>query len=74
MIRTQIYLPEELHRDLMILSKAEGKNFSSLVREGVAEVIKKKRSKRRKNFGKDFFGALKKGPKDISSRIDDIYK
>lgn len=74
MIRTQVYLPEDIHRDLMLLAKKEGTNFSTLIREGARTIIKKKTTRRRRNFGKGFFGALKSGPKDLSVRINDIYK
>ena len=74
MIRTQVYLPEDIHRDLMLLAKKEGTNFSTLIREGARTIIKKKTTRRKKNFGKGFFGALKYGPKDLSVRINDIYK
>jgi len=74
MIRTQVYLPEDLHRELMLLAKREGTNFSSLIREGATEVVKKKNVKRSKDWGKEFFGALKYGPKDLSTKINDIYR
>lgn len=74
MIRTQVYLPEDMHRDLMLLSKREGTNFSTLLREGAKIIIKKKTATKKKDFGKGFFGALKYGPKDLSIRINDIYK
>lgn len=70
MIRTQVYIPEDLHRDLMLLAKQEGVNFSKLVREGVEEV-RKKRTKAKKNDWREFVGAGGRGgPKDLSSKID----
>lgn len=74
MIRTQVYLPEDIHRDLMLLAKRDGTNFSSLIREGARVIIKKKTTRNKKDFGKGFFGALKYGPKNLSTRINDIYK
>lgn len=74
MKRTQVYLPEDIHRDLMLLAKTEKTNFSSLIREGARIVIKKKNKSIKKEFGKGFFGALKYGPKNLSTRINDIYK
>lgn len=69
-----MYIPDDLHRDLMLLAKQEGVNFSGLIREG-AEEVKKKRMKRFKvDDWRDFVGALKYGPKDLSTRINDIYK
>jgi post-segregation antitoxin (ccd killing protein) len=70
MIRTQVYIPDELHRDLMLLTKEAGVNFSTLIREGVEEVIKKKRVKKAKSWGVGFIGAIKGGPRDLSSKID----
>lgn len=58
----------------MLLARQEGVNFSELIREG-AEEVKRKRIKRFKfDDWKDFVGALKYGPKDLSTRINDIYK
>ena len=74
MIRTQVYLPEELHQELMFLSKTEKVNFSTLIREGAKVLIERKRTKKlRKNkgWGKGFIGACSKGgPKDLASKID----
>ena len=75
MIRTQVYIPDDLHRELMLLVKTSGLNFSQLIREGAEGVVKKKKAKRvRKGLWKEFAGALKYGPKDLSSRVNDIYK
>ena len=71
MIRTQIYLPDDLHQELTFLSQKTGENISTLIREGAWEVIKKK--KKTKKNPSSFFGALKKGPKDLSTKINDIY-
>jgi len=73
MIRTQIYLPEDLYRDLKLAAKTSGKNFSSLIREGAKAIIRKK-SRRKSRGWEKFIGALKYGPKDLSTRINDIYK
>lgn len=71
MIRTQVYIPDDLHRELMLLAKREGTNFSTLIREGASEVVKKKKAKQSGSWGKGFFGAGgTKGPKNLSSKID----
>ena len=72
MIRTQIYLPEALHGDLMLLAKQEGVNFSTLVREGAAGIVEKKRAARnKKSDWRKFIGAGgKDGPRDVASKID----
>ena len=42
MMRTQIYLPEDLHRELSLLAKQEKKSLSDLIREGAKHVVKEK--------------------------------
>lgn len=39
MIRTQVYLPDDLHRELKLLAQRTGRNFSSLIREGAKKII-----------------------------------
>lgn len=51
MIRTQVYLPEELHRELKLLVHAERVNYSELIRDGVREVITKKAKNRPSRVG-----------------------
>lgn len=68
MIRTQVYIPDDLHRDLMLLAKQEGTSFSRLIREGAKEVVKKKR--KIKGDWRKFVGAVKGGPTDVASTID----
>lgn len=70
MIRTQVYIPDDLHRDLMFMAKQEGTNFSQLIREGVKVLIKKNKIKKAKKWGEGFIGAVKGGPKDLASKID----
>ncbi len=40
MIRTQIYLPEEIHVSLLTLAKKQGSTLSQLIRKGAAHVLK----------------------------------
>ena len=72
MIRTQVYLPEDLHRELKLLVATGNDNFSTLIREGIELVVKKKTKKKRKfDAWKDFIGkGLKGGGKALSSKID----
>lgn len=70
MIRTQIYLPDDLYRDLKLLANTSGRKFSELVREG-AEIVVEKKTKKRKKFGEGFIGMGKGAPKDLSSKLDD---
>lgn len=73
MIRTQIYLPEEIHSQLSKLAQAKDKSMAALIRKFVKTGLKKTQEK-------DFSGKnnlialsklnLKDGPKDLSSRLD----
>ena len=74
MIRTQIYFPEDIHRDLKFIAKRDRTNLSRLLREMAKTVIQKKIGKKTKEPWKEFIGALKYGPKDLSNHVDDIYK
>ena len=69
MIRTQIYLPDDLYQELKFLAVTGKKNLSELIREG-ANLVVKKSHVQKKDFGKGFIGAIKGGPKDLSSKID----
>lgn len=71
MIRTQVYIPEDIHRDLMLLANQTKLNFSELIRQGAREVIKKESRVKPKRDWRKFVGAGGKGgPKDLASRID----
>ena len=69
MMRTQIYLPEDLHRELMLLAKQEKKSLSDLIREGAKKVVKEK-EKVSTFWLKGITGIVKKGPKSLSKKID----
>ncbi|MBI5613494.1 hypothetical protein HY947_01070 [Candidatus Gottesmanbacteria bacterium] len=70
MIRTQIYMPEELHIQLKLLASSRKVNYSSLIRRGVAHVIKEEHAQK-PDAWKSFIGAGGKGgPRDTSKRID----
>lgn len=73
MIRTQVYIPDDKYDDLKLLAALGKGSFSDLIREGIDEVIRKKRKiKKVRNFDpwKDFIGKGKGGPKDLSSNLD----
>ncbi|MBI2309569.1 hypothetical protein HYU89_01600 [Candidatus Collierbacteria bacterium] len=55
---------------MALLMRREKMNFSQLIREGVETVIRKKKIKKNKKWGEGFIGAVKGGPKNLSSRID----
>lgn len=67
MKRTQVYLPDELYYDLKLMAASGEMNFSELIRKGAEVVVKKKKKKK---FGEGFIGAIKGGPKDLSSNLD----
>ncbi len=76
MIRTQVYIPEEQLNELKLLTAMGYGTFSELFREGINEVIKKKKVKKARKFDpwKDFVGMLKGGPKtDGVKLINDYY-
>lgn len=75
MIRTQVYLPEELYREAKIQAHIQKTNVSTLIRKGLEHVVGRGKSRPKPTqAGKGFFGALTYGPKDLSTRINDIYK
>jgi len=72
MIRTQVYLPEQLYQEINLVSKKEKKAAAQVVRELLEEglLIKKKSN----NIGKALIALSKvnaHGPKDLSNKIDD---
>lgn len=74
MIRTQIYLPEDIYRDLKILSSNGQTNFSQLIRDGAREIIKK-RSTMNKSAWLKFIGAAKTHIKTNATKdIHEYYK
>ncbi len=72
MIRTQVYIPDDKYNELQLMVAMGYGTFSELFREGIDEVIKKKKVKKVKKFDalKDFAGLLKGGPKDLSRNMD----
>lgn len=80
MKRTQIYLPEELHHELMILAKQESTSMSNVIRKKLFEVVNN-RLKKKKKSAYDFFDWLiedgkkteKRLPKDFSRRHTEYY-
>ncbi|HEY5600529.1 MAG TPA: ribbon-helix-helix protein, CopG family [Patescibacteria group bacterium] len=75
MIRTQIYLPKDLYRDIDIAAKREKKAKAEIIRRAIKKGLGKKET------GKDTGHALLKiaamakkynwkGPKDLSKNID----
>ena len=57
MIRTQIYLPEDLFNEAKLFAQASGKKFSHIVREGLEAIVKK--GEKKSAAWKNFIGAYK---------------
>ncbi len=47
MIRTQIYLPEEVHNDLMNIAELHNTSMSELIRQGARHTIRKHANKKK---------------------------
>jgi metal-responsive CopG/Arc/MetJ family transcriptional regulator len=71
MIRTQVYLPEELHRELKLLAHTERVNYSELIRDGVREVVNKKARRQTAKGWEAFIGACKTKVK--TNAVKDIH-
>ncbi len=75
MLRTQIYLPEDLHRDLTLLAKREGRTISQLIREGATQVLEKKKKSAKKKDWRKFVGSGRTNIKTNAVKIfHDYYK
>lgn len=71
MRRTQIYLPEELHRKLQHKAKAEASNMSYIIRVAVEKHLETHMPK--KQLLTDLIKKIQfKGPKNLSQNIDSI--
>lgn len=76
-IRTQVYLPEDLYNDVKLLSLSGEGNFSDLLREGLKTVIEAKAKTNSGTFAqwKSFIGAAKGGKRiDGVKAIRDYYE
>lgn len=74
MIRTQVYIPDDLHRELKLLAQVERVKYSHLIREGAKEVIKKRAKRKASKGWKDFIGAYKGKVKTNATKdIHDYY-
>ena len=72
MIRTQVYLPDELFRDLKLIASNKEVRFSDLIRKGARAIVEDHKKKRvQKPLLRTLIGAgSQRGPKDLSRRID----
>lgn len=74
MVRTQIYLPQELHQELISLARVNNTTLSELLRIGAKKVIREKRQK------DESWKVMEKlanynlsGPKDLSKNHTKYY-
>ena len=77
MVRTQVYIPDDQYNELKLLAAVGEGKFSDLIREGINEVIKKRKINKidKSDPWKDFVGAAKGGPKmDGVKAIQDYYE
>lgn len=75
MIRTQVYLPETLYTDIKRRAKAKGETAAQLIREALKRElyeVKPATGQASDKTWKQLVEELNiRGPKDLSSRIDD---
>lgn len=71
MMRTQVYLPENLYKEVAIVAQKEKKAIAQVVQELLADGMRLKR--RENGIGKAFLSLAEvkaKGPADLSQTID----
>ena len=74
MIRTQVYIPDDLYSQAQLQAQAQGVNFSAILRRGLEKEVGKVKKAKKGRLFVNLAGALKYGPKDLSTRVNDIYK
>ena len=70
MIRTQVYLPEELYQNIKLVAKKEKKSAAHVVRRALEKGLVAEKGE---TIGKALMELAKigaKGPKDLSENID----
>lgn len=70
MIRTQIYLPEDLKKELEYLAQKEKKPLSEIIRRAVSKEVKKKRETAGETLLK-IASYAREGPGDLSTNFFD---
>lgn len=71
MLRTQIYLPEELRQELKLLAMKEAKTTAEVIRRLLKEGLKKQKKKSTGTFLEELASMAGRGPKDLSSNFSD---
>lgn len=71
MIRTQIYLPQDLYLQAKLLADSQNTTISQLIRQSLIKKITKKTSKNKPRLLDGFIAKGKgKPPKDLATNID----
>jgi len=73
MIRTQVYLPEELYGHIQLLAKRDKKVSAQVIRELLTTGLKKVAQEKKTNAGDALLRLAKigaRGPKDLSIHHD----
>lgn len=71
MLRTQIYLPEELSQELKLLALKEAKTTAEVIRKLLKEGLKKQKKKSTGAFLEKLASMAGRGHKDLSSNFYD---
>jgi len=76
MIRTQIYIPDELHQATKMIAKRKNESLAKVLREFIATGIKEERKQLKpKSLGSLAKLNITEGPSDLSSNMDKyLYK
>ena len=74
MIRTQVYIPDDLHRESKLYAKLLDKNISDFMREGLALLIQKIKREHANPLGAMVGKFKARGDKDASLNHNDIYE
>lgn len=71
--RTQIYLPDEMYKEVKKLAARRGVSMAQIIREALEEKMPQKKAKRKRDKEwKELFklaGMIKEGPSDMSRNI-----
>ena len=70
MIRTQVYLPEDLYQELRLLARREEQPAAKVIRDLLKNGLKKRVKSKKRNAGDLLLEIAKigaRGPKDLSS-------
>lgn len=71
MIRTQIYIPEEIHQATKFLAQKQGKSMAELLRSFITMgVIEEKKKIKTPSLDRLIKLGVKGGPKDLSKNFD----